>query len=616
VSRFIGIDLGTTNSVVAVMEGGKPIIIPNIAGGKLTPSIVTAIAGPEEKISKTFVGETAKREAIINPNNTIFSIKRFVGRKFSDPNIQQDIKLAPYKISAAKDGSILVLMGEKWYTPTEIIAIILKKFKHDSEIYLDESVKEAVITVPAYFNTLQRQSIRTAGWEAGFKLLRIINEPSAACLAYGVKKNETIAVYHFGGGTFDISMIEVGEGICELRATNGNTHLGGDDFDQCIINWVCNKFEKEEGIDLRKDKVALQRLKWAAEQAKCDLSSVIQTNIHLPYIIPNNTNPKNLTITLTRKKLEELVTDLIDKTLIPCKQVLRDANISISDIDKVILVGQQTRMPAMQKVVKKFFNKDPFLRINSTEVVASGAAIWGGIVAGSIKDTLLLDIIPNSLSIETQGGIYRLIERNTTIPTRHSMTISPTIDYQNLINIHVLEGDRAKLNDNVSLGKFILSGIHSAPKGVPKIEVTFDIDATGILKVTAKDMDTGHKRDVTFDGYHKLDSYDISELHKAEEKERKQKEEDERRKREDLRISQEQAYEIIHESEAILSKESQYIAAKLKIKMNNKIFALQTALQGDDASVIYLKIKELNKVNKTTKISLKFKLLQKLLKKL
>jgi molecular chaperone DnaK len=490
--KIIGIDLGTTNSVVAVMEGGEPTVIPSSEGGRLYPSVVAI-----NKSGERMVGQVARRQAIVNPENTIFSVKRFMGRKFSDVEVQRALKHIPYMVTEAPNGDVRVKMGDKEYSPPEVSAMILQKIKADAEAYLGEEVTQAVITVPAYFNDSQRQATKDAGKIAGLEVLRIINEPTASSLAYGLgeSKDETIAVYDLGGGTFDISILDVGEGVFEVKSTNGDTFLGGDDFDQRIIDWIGNEFKKEQGIDLRQDRQALQRLKEAAEKAKIELSTVMQTEINLPFITADASGPKHLNITLTRAKLEQLTEDLIARSIGPCQQALTDAKLRPANIDQVILVGGQTRMPAIQEAVRKFFGREPHKGVNPDEVVGVGAAIQAGVLGGDVKDVLLLDVTPLTLSIETLGGVAtNLIQRNTTIPTKKSQIFSTAADGQTQVEIHVVQGERSMAADNKSLGKFILDGIPPAPRGIPQIEVTFDIDADGILHVKAEDKATGREQ--------------------------------------------------------------------------------------------------------------------------
>jgi molecular chaperone DnaK len=493
VPKVIGIDLGTTNSVVAIMEAGDPVVIPNAEGGRLTPSVVALT-----KEGERLVGQVAKRQATTNPENTVFSIKRFMGRRYEE--VGQEMKLVPYKVVRASNGDAWVEVRGKRYSPQEISAMTLQKMKADTEAYLGESVTQAVITVPAYFNDSQRQATKDAGKIAGLEVLRIVNEPTAAALAYGLdkKKDEKIAVYDLGGGTFDISILELGEGVFEVKSTNGDTHLGGDDFDEQIINWLVEEFKKDQGIDLRKDRMALQRLKEAAEKAKCELSTTLETEVNLPFVTADASGPKHLSLKLTRSKLEQLTDDLIQRTIGPCRQALKDAGLEAGDIDEVVLVGGQTRMPKVQQIVKEFFGKEPHKGVNPDEVVAIGAAIQAGVLVGDVKDIVLLDVTPLSLGIETLGGVMtRLIERNTTIPTRKSEIFTTAADSQTSVEVHVLQGERQLAKDNRALGRFHLVGIPSAPRGVPQIEVTFDIDANGILNVAAKDLGTSKEQKIT-----------------------------------------------------------------------------------------------------------------------
>ncbi len=507
-SKIIGIDLGTTNSCVAVMEGGDPIVIPNAEGNRTTPSVVAF-----SKTGERLVGQVAKRQAITNPANTVFSIKRFMGRKY--PEVTEEMKMVPFAVVQASNGDVRVKASGKEYSPPEISAMILGKLKEAAEAYLGEKVTRAVITVPAYFNDSQRQATKDAGQIAGLTVERLVNEPTAAALAYGLdkKKDETIAVYDFGGGTFDISILEVGEGVVEVKSTNGDTHLGGDNIDQRIIDWILAEFKKDQGVDLSKDPMAMQRLKEAAEKAKIELSNVVETEVNLPFITADASGPKHLQLKLTRSKLEQLVEDIINRSAGPCKQALKDAGLEAKDIDEVVLVGGQTRMPRIQKLVKDLFGKEPHQGVNPDEVVAVGAAIQGGVLAGDVKDLLLLDVTPLSLGIETLGGVTtRLIERNTTIPTKKSETFSTASDNQTSVEIRVLQGEREMARDNKPIGVFHLVGIPPAPRGMPQIEVTFDIDANGILNVSAKDLGTGKEQKITITASSGLNKDEIDRM--------------------------------------------------------------------------------------------------------
>ncbi len=577
--KIIGIDLGTTNSVVAVMEGGEATVIPSAEGGRLIPSVV-AISNKGERL----VGKIARNQAVVNPENTIFSIKRFMGRKFTDPEVQKAISLVPYKVSAAPNGDVRVHMGGKAYSPPEISAMILQKIKADAEAYLGEPVTEAVITVPAYFNDAQRNATKDAGRIAGLDVKRIINEPTASSLAYGLgeKKDETIAVYDLGGGTFDISILDVGDGVFEVRSTNGDTFLGGDDFDQRIIDYVANEFKKEHGIDLREDRQALQRLKEAAEKAKIELSSTMSTDINLPFITADASGPKHLNMTLTRAKLEALVEDLIERTIKPCEAALRDAGLKPSDIDEVVLVGGMTRMPAVQEAVRRFFGKEPHKGVNPDEVVAIGAAIQGGVLRGDVKDVLLLDVTPLTLSIETLGGVATpLIERNTTIPARKSQIFSTAADGQTQVEIHVLQGERPMAADNKTLGRFILDGIPPAPRGVPQIEVTFDIDANGILNVSAKDKATGREQSITITASSGLSEQEIQRMIR----EAQEHASEDAKRREAVEIRN-QAEAGIHAAEKTLRDFADRIPADVKARTQERIEAVRKALEGNNTDAI------------------------------
>src|SRR5687767_3657612 len=523
-AKVIGIDLGTTNSVVSVVEGGNPTVIANQEGSRLTPSVVGFT-----KDGEILVGQVAKRQAITNPENTVFSIKRFMGRRYDE--VLQEIKLVPYKVVKASSGDARVEVRGKVYTAQEISALILRKLKEAAEAYLGEKVTQAVITVPAYFNDGQRQATKEAGTVAGLEVLRIVNEPTAAALAYGLdkKKDEEIAVYDLGGGTFDVSILEIGEGVFEVKATNGDTHLGGDDFDQRVIDWIAEEFKKEHGIDLRKDRMALQRLKEAAERAKIELSSTVQTEVNLPFITADASGPKHLVLTLTRAKLEALVADLVDRTIGPCRQAMQDAGVTARDIDEVVLVGGQTRMPKVQEAVKGLYGKEPHKGVNPDEVVAVGAAVQAAVLTGEVKDVVLLDVTPLSLGIETLGGVMTtLIPRNTTIPTKKSEVFTTAADNQEQVEVHVLQGERSMSRDNRTLGRFNLVGIPPAPRGVPQVEVTFDIDANSILNVSARDKATGKEQKITITSSSTLTKSDIdrmvkeAEANAAEDTKRKQ----------------------------------------------------------------------------------------------
>jgi molecular chaperone DnaK len=579
-AKILGIDLGTTNSAMAVMEGGEPTIIPNAEGNRTTPSIVAV----NPKSGERMVGQVAKRQAVTNPKNTIFSVKRFMGRKYKDPEVQRALKHVPYEVKEAPNGDIRVVMGGKEYSPPEISAMILQKLKDDAEAYLGEKITQAVITVPAYFNDSQRQATNDAGKIAGLEVLRIINEPTASSLAYGLdkKSDEHIAVYDLGGGTFDISILDVGDGVFEVRSTNGDTFLGGDDFDQKVIDHIADEFKKQEGIDLRLDMQALQRLKEAAEKAKIELSTTQQTEINLPFITADASGPKHLTMNLTRSKLEQLTDDLIIRSLEPCRSALRDAKTSTEKIDEVVLVGGQTRMPAVQEAVRKLFGKEPHKGVNPDEVVAVGAAIQAGVLGGDVKDVLLLDVTPLTLSIETLGRVATpLIERNTTIPTKKSQVFSTASDNQTQVEIHVVQGERPMVEDNKSLGKFILDGIPPAPRGVPQIEVTFDIDANGILHVTAQDKATGKEQRMQIMPSSGLSDSEIEGMVKDAER---HQEEDARRK--SHIEARNHADTLVFAAEKTLREQGEHISSDLKSEIEGKIEAVKKALEKDDFDAI------------------------------
>jgi molecular chaperone DnaK len=589
-AKPIGIDLGTTNSCVAIMEGGEPKVIANVEGSRTTPSVVAFTESGER-----LVGQIAKRQSITNPLNTVFSVKRLIGRKFSDPEVQRDLKILPYKIVQADNGDAHIELRGRRYSPAEISAMILTKMKQTAEEYLGEKVTEAVITVPAYFNDAQRQATKDAGKIAGLEVLRIINEPTAASMAYGLekKKDERIAVFDLGGGTFDISILELGEGVFEVKSTNGDTHLGGDDFDQRVIEYFADEFLREQGIDLRKDKMALQRLKEAAEKAKCELSTSLETEVNLPFITADASGPKHLLIKITRAKLEALVGDLIDKTEGPCLQALKDAKASAADIDEVILVGGMTRMPKVQEKVKAIFGKEPHKGVNPDEVVAIGAAIQAGVLKGEVKDILLLDVTPLSLGIETLGGVFtKIIERNTTIPTRKSQVFSTAADNQTAVTIHVLQGERDMAGDNKTLGRFELFGLPPAPRGVPQIEVTFDIDANGIVHVAAKDLGTGKEQSIRITAPSGLNKDEIDKLVKEAEVHA----EDDHRKRE-LVEARNQADTLIYTTQRTLADLGDKVDAATKSDIESRITDLKTVMDGTDMEAIKQRSEDLMKAS-------------------
>lgn len=585
-SKILGIDLGTTNSAMAIMEAGQPTIIANSEGNRTTPSIV-AITKTKERL----VGLAAKRQAVINHENTIFSVKRLMGRAFSDDEVQRDINLMPYKIVKANSG-VKVTMGEKDYSPEEVSAFILQKLKADAESYVGEKITEAVITVPAYFSDAQRQATKDAGKIAGLEVKRIINEPTAAALAYGLdkKKEEKIAVYDLGGGTFDVSILELGDGVFEVLSTNGDTHLGGDDFDKKIIDFLVEEFKKDQGVDLTKDTAALQRLKESAEKAKQELSSSLETEINIPFITADQSGPKHLNLKLTRAKLEQLVEELIEKTIKPCEQALKDAKLKKEDIAEVVLVGGMTRMPKIQEKVKEFFGKEPLKGVNPDEVVAIGAAIQGGVLAGDVKDVLLLDVTPLSLGIETLGGVStKLIEKNTTIPTNASQTFSTAADNQTSVEINVLQGEREFAKDNISLGRFMLDGIPPAPRGVPQVEVSFDIDANGIVNVTAKDKATGKEQKITIQSSSSLSKEEVEKLQKEAEAHA----EEDKKKRELVELKN-MSDTLIYTAEKTIKDAGDKAKEEDKKEVEEKIKALREVLDKDDKEAMQKAYDELS----------------------
>jgi len=586
-AKAIGIDLGTTFSAVAVMEAGEPVIIPNAEGGRITPSVVAV-----SKSGERLTGQVAKRQAITNPENTIFSIKRLMGRKFDEPTVEYDKKLLPFNITRAANGDAKVAMGDKEYSPPEISAMIIQKLKVDAEAYLGEKVTEAIITVPAYFNDSQRQATKDAGKIAGLEVLRIVNEPTAASMAYGLdkKEEETIAVYDLGGGTFDISILELGGGTFQVKSTNGDTHLGGDDLDQRIMDWLCDEFKRDQGIDLRQDKMALQRLKEGAEKAKCELSTVQKTEVNLPFITADASGPKHLNITLTRAKLEQLIMDLVEKTLGPCRQALEDAEKTPAQIDEVILVGGQTRTPLVYEKVKQLFAREPHKGVNPDEVVAIGAAIQAGVLKGEVKDVLLLDVTPLTLGIETLGRVATpLIPRNTTIPTSKSQIFSTAADNQPSVEIHVLQGERPMAADNRTLGRFMLDGILPSPRGLPQIEVSFDIDANGILSVKAHDKGTGKEQKITITASSGLSKEEVEKMQREAEAHATE----DAKRREEVETYN-AADTLAYTAEKTLREQKDKIPSDLNQEVESKVAAVRSALQGTDIEAVRRATQELN----------------------